>query len=281
MESNVRNISFNNYCYYCNKDLKKIIRKDRLFFDNWIKYGIAFYDDISSQGNNLRSEENPILAGFLAEMIDTLDGINILHNVPCINAANPLVRKLFEIYLQIIYLLKDNSKDKAIAHEAYFISRNKKGSDEPRDIFTKYPSYKGYKKLADKAYDEKPKFYEWYTVYNPKIDSLQKLSIEVNEKELYFKVYNLLSKKSHGLFSRENVLVHTETNVNYLRSYRYPGDIIIQIAICDYILGRVYSNIIAHYRLRDENLVDTYEKQHEIMHDIELRWGKYMKTVDI
>ena len=87
-------------------------------------------------------------------MIDTLDGICILHQNHSISAANVLIRKLIEIDVQLRYILIEDYENKALAYEAYYVSRAAEGEDVKNNIFQQFDRYKLYKKEADKVFSK-------------------------------------------------------------------------------------------------------------------------------
>ena len=105
------------------------------------------------EGKDKRIENSSVVSLWM-EMIDTLDGICILHQNHSISAANVLIRKLIEIDVQLRYILIEDYENKALAYEAYYVSRAAEGEDVKNNIFQQFDRYKLYKKEADKVFSK-------------------------------------------------------------------------------------------------------------------------------
>ena len=261
--------------FYYSKDLTKLVRQCRDFFIIWNNYGIEFYDNLSIEFNKRKFEsaENPVIAAFLAETIEAIDGIRALYDNHCIEAAYPLVRKIFELYLHIVYIMHSDSQEKSIAYSAYYNSRKLQGSDDTRDIYTKMPSYAKYKKIADEAYSDN-KFYEWYRIYDNKMISLLKISKMLGCEDVYSKIYNTFSKKSHGLFARDQLKFLTADHRAHIQ-YKAPDGILHQILACQYSIGRIYKSVTDHYQYGEDELYDILKKQSDNVDSIRKKFESW------
>lgn len=271
--------------YYCNKDIRKILKYGVNIVEETINYGIEFYNELSlSLMKTDGSAENPIIAGFFSELIDTADGIRLLYRQQCINPASPLVRKLFEIYIQAGYLLNGDSEEKAIAYAAYYLLKTSENGDVSEDIYTKYPSYNIYKsRIKDASPKLEPAertktYYEWYEIYEDQRISFKGLSKKIKEDEVYDSVYSLLSQKSHGRLARSNIQTDSTRKANYIREYRYPGDFMKQFVLVHYIMWRFYARMISHYNVDDSVSKNKIQKQKEKMEKMEKMWSNYNFT---
>lgn len=154
------------------------------------------------------------------DAIETLDGISILHYEGAINASYPLVRKLMELELQIKFLLNGDSENKALAYEAFYVSRNLSGGEDPKNIYKDNLKYKAYKEEADKVFlkEGRPIYKNWYQIYdfvehkdesgkqkNKQIYSIQdiikSISNNTNMQLSYKKTYSKISQDVHGFSS--------------------------------------------------------------------------------
>ena len=81
-------------------DLKKLKDEYKLFRD----YLVELYSKINySVKSSIKSPINTVVGGLLKEAIELLDGIYILSSNYSVKNVVLLLRKLFEIYLQIIF----------------------------------------------------------------------------------------------------------------------------------------------------------------------------------
>lgn len=220
------------------------------------------------------------IVSFFLEATDTFDAIGILHSKGAIQQSYVLLRKLLEIYFQIIFLLKGDSENKALAYEAYYESRVLKGKDCPQNIYiiSVCPKYKIYKKEADRAYyKDKPKYLEWYQIYDEVnhnelakkvkkgiLKNIKALCKELGEGEenLYEKYYSILSKEVHGVLGRNFIKYNKKLDKNYIESFRYPEGITFQTTLCSWMIYQICKAIYEHYSVSlNESYKERFKEQ--------------------
>lgn len=90
------------------------------FFKNWRDYSL-FITLCIDNSKLSKSIANPIIATYFSEIQETLDGLYLLSKKFSVTNMLPLVRKLFEMYVQCAYILQDDTNNKAIVFEAKVI----------------------------------------------------------------------------------------------------------------------------------------------------------------
>ena len=234
----------------------------------------------------ISSYESPILACFLDEITETYDGIRILHGAHNIQASFPLVRKIFELYLQAKFLLQNDNagvsenEKKAVAYSAYYISRKNKGKipQNKIDIYQTRPIFEDYIKKADEAYGEKPKFYEWFTIYDDKLRGFKNLADILGDADLYKNFYSSLSQYSHGYLTRDNIQYDSEDRRNYLREYHHPQGIVEQVAFCQCVITQLIDTVTSKYHLSHSCFYKKLEKNKEILDRINVNYKKLISN---
>lgn len=234
----------------------------------------------------ISSYESPILACFLDEITETYDGIRILHGANNIQASFPLVRKIFELYLQAKFLLHNDNAGvsenvkKAVAYSAYYISRKNKGKipQNKIDIYQNHPIFEDYIKKANEAYGEKPKFYEWFTIYDDKLRGFKNLANILGDAYLYKNFYSSLSQYSHGYLTRDNIQYDSEDRRNYLREYHHPQGIVEQVALCQCVVTQLIDTVTCKYHLSHSCFYKRIEKNKEILDRINVNYKELISN---
>lgn len=90
------------------------------FFLNWRNYSL-FITLCIDNSKISKSIANPIIATYFNEIQEVLDGLYLLSKKFSVTNMLPLVRKLFEMYVQCAYILQDDTNNKAIVFEAKVI----------------------------------------------------------------------------------------------------------------------------------------------------------------
>ncbi len=295
--------TINNFEYYIEqktKSMTTLLRKDQQIFKLWIDETIRLYNTIAHLIGRQPTPEYSSIASLWAEIIDTLDGIRILHAQSAINPSSTLVRKLFELVFQLIFMLESDSTNKSLAYEAYYVSRMTQGKDDNRNIYKKYSKYKEYKKEADKAFSSPASsgaFKNWYHIYdvvegrndseqsrNNQLNSMRSLIKKLtkespkgtdakNERGFYLLEYSILSQESHGFRSRNYVKVNG--NENYIESFRNPTGIFLQTDFCHLLILKGYEFLCKHYKILPN--VDIPQKVSNILGEMKTKEKDWKK----
>ena len=169
-------MDFKKYCYSKN-EFPEEYKSFSTFFESWRDFFLfvtKYNDDSKRKISTEATLSYLIIASFMHEIQDCLDGLSILAKEYSTKNMVPLLRKLFELYIQVVYIMKDDSESKALVYELkYFMIYffKKKGTedykrelknlkntickdDETRKLFENV-----YKKIFAKPLDE------WYSIY--------------------------------------------------------------------------------------------------------------------
>ena len=215
----------------------QIIKELNLFFDIMIEnleksiMAMEILYDCESEIDNQR--KILILITFYRNILERFNGIRCLCRRRLIESSMILIRNIYEILLQLLFLLfpQEQISDKVGCFITWFCDKRirdiRKYINEDEGLKTDkswknllesrindYETLKGvyidkYKMRLDECnryHDRK----SWYQVYNPKVSTIYKLSQELDNMKLsplfpyhyfssiYQKIYNYLSVVSHG-----------------------------------------------------------------------------------
>ena len=285
-------VTFDEFCTKHTKVLCKLLRKDHEIYKNWLDFMVNEYTGLARDEQYFERIENSTIIALLTESIDCLDGVSILHRQGAVNPAYPLIRKLMELNFQIKFLLQSDTPNRALAFEAYYVSRKTKGEDNTQNIYLQFAKYSEYKKEADKIFEENytGNYPEWYGVYDKVekqscsqrqqksfINSIKKLCKEIGDNEIYNKTYNLISKNIHGIFSRDRIRLLPSVNQNYICDYRDPKGITYQTRISNVMMTEIYCSFCKHYgRIKSDQFL---KNQFELINAIRILEEQYEKFV--
>ena len=301
-------VGFKDYCEQRTKLLAKLIREDVKLYAVWLDEMCKVYHCLYSKEVNNKRIENSSVVSLWMEMIDTLDGVCVLHRNNSISTANVLIRKLIEIDAQLKYILIDDFENKALAYEAYYVSRAAEGKDAKNNIFQQYERYNLYKKEADKAFvkeddgnvDSKRKkgvFNYWFTIYdnverqcgnlkrnnmnklgsiNALMQEVAKLTTKEGEAKNAFDVitqkYNYLSQDTHGFRTRKYIKLNM--GENYIECFHNPFELKNQVEICQNALCDSYKALCSHYDIEYDGVLESIEVIFKKTKDAYAEWER-------
>ena len=265
------------YSFLCedkNPLLDQLISEDQKIYESWLDLMTQLYLKISENEKGVERVENPSVVSLWMEILETLDGIGILHSRSNINSAYSLIRKLLELTAQLKFMLNGDSGNKALAFEAFYVSRATQGKDDPRNIFLKFEKYQAYKQIADQAFADNPKFWDWYEIYLSKSISVNKLIAENISTNGADKIYSRLSQENHGFLARK--LLKRADSTNYIESQRYPAGIYDQSNLCNSLMNEIYIAICGHYSIEKNFCV--FEENQIVSNQVKMLESKFLAT---
>lgn len=288
-------MDFKEYCYSKN-EFPEEYKSFSIFFESWRDFFVfvtKYNDDSKRKISTEATLSYLIIASFMREIQDCLDGLSILAKEYSTKNMVPLLRKLFELYIQVIYIMKDDSESKALVYELkyfmiYFFNKketedykreleNLKNNickdDETRKLFENV-----YKKILAKPAAE------WYSIYeNIKNNEKKRLNIrylcsdvktkKYDTESLYNNFYNFSSKNLHGFLSRKNIVAIDGMNV--YESYRYPFNIGYIIKLTMLFCMHLMDIYVRYYNISNE---DFSNKEKMIFEDIVVLENKITKA---
>lgn len=166
-------------------DLKKLKDEYKFFRD----YLLELYLKVNySDKAIIKTPINTVVGGLLKEAIELLDGIYILSSNYSVKNVVLLLRKLFEVYLQITFILIE--KDKAEEKALIFLLKNNKliFSDDDWNHFCddikNKSNYLGVdisivKNCIEKV-NNNNRTYNWFNVYDNKLKRFNNVSEELD-----------------------------------------------------------------------------------------------------
>lgn len=275
-------INFENYCENPENFPPKLLEIPTLF-KNWRNFILEIYRELLHANTKQKSIKNngivnPVIGVLISEIITTLDGLYALASKNSFESIPTLTRKFLEISTQIIFILKDDSYNKALVYELKEISFY---SDE--NVKTNLDCLKQVLKNDNKI-DEyyniicglknSNKYYDWYKIYDKQITSFQKLyeQIDTNTeypsaKNLWQKMYGPLSRNSHGFVAGKNLL--NIGSLNTLNCYRTPYDITFSILVIQFMAENLIKSLEIYYRVLNKAKIELFfENQKSLYHQI-------------
>lgn len=288
-------MDFKEYCYSKN-EFPEEYKSFSIFFESWRDFFVfvtKYNDDSKRKISTEATLSYLIIASFMREIQDCLDGLSILAKEYSTKNMVPLLRKLFELYIQVIYIMKDDSESKALVYELkYFMIYffNKKETEdykrELENLKNKICKDDETRKLFENVYKKilaKPAA-EWYSIYeNIKNNEKKRLNIrhlcsDVKTKKydtefLYNNFYNFSSKNLHGFLSRKNIVAIDDMNI--YEGYRYPFNIEYIIKLTMLFCMHLMDIYVRYYNISNE---DFSNKEKMIFEDIVVLENKIIKA---
>ena len=261
-------MSYNEYCFdetLIPNDLKELKNLYKQYRDFTLE---LYFKIMNSKKAKQESPTNFVIGSSLKEFIELLDGMYILSNNFSTKNIMLLTRKLFELYLQIAFILVGNNDEKkALIFVLKNIQINKLNNwDDFCDNFRN--SVNGYLGMTNIDVQEciklitKIRTYNWYTVYDKKIKHLDQLAEEVDKymdknifseqsnKIFYDTIYNSLSREAHANAGIKDVITINETNI--LIPFRNPIDCSVNFSICTVCMSFLTILLINYYSVDKE-----------------------------
>lgn len=266
-------MSYNEYCFnetLIPNDLKELKNLYKQYRDFTLE---LYFKIMNSEKAKQESPINLVIGSTLKEFIELLDGMYILSNKFSTKNIMPLTRKLFELYLQIAFILIDkDSEKKALIFVLKNIQINRLNNwDKFCDDLRK--SSNGYLGRTNIDVQEcieliaKIRTYNWYTVYDKKIKKLDQLAEEIDKymdknifneqsnKIFYDIIYNPLSRETHGNASIKDVIIVDKTNT--LMPFRSPINCSVNFSVCTVCMSFL-TILLMRYYLIDKETFDKF-----------------------
>lgn len=281
INKNLYEDDFNDLCVNVKdkfKDVSMFFEEYRTLFIELMS--VIYQSDIQKKQTGLI---NSTIAGLMKELTELLDSMYILSNKNSNKAIFCLVRKFFEVYVQLIYILQENSYEKSLVYNiksALLIEEVSKRNEELSSIKKHIKNdilVNKYKKDM-----EKDKYKNWYYYYsknngNILISSFSKLCYQINTpfsedkkvvKTIYNKIYGPLSSDAHGFISDRNVVCINGKN-KFLK-YRNPYGISYCMGLLNLCIPHICDSIIIFYKLilKEEIIEEFLKKQKKITEQI-------------
>lgn len=242
-----------------------------------------------------REPEDLNIILLIREELECIDGINELFSKSCVNASIPVLRNLFETFLNLNYMLKEETKKRSLSydvvqmHEQLELCRKIKNGEnipnKPDDVviqeIEKRENYLKNKLNSEKYLDIEREFKivrniinrkhrdgkniiipKWYSLFNgPR--NIFELSKRVDQEQLYKGIYPLWSSKTHASLVHKNiqngiiVSSRDETSmVDFTAQVKYMA-IISYLNIKKYYVDAKYEE---EYKIWINNINDKFEK---------------------
>lgn len=251
-------------------EVKQLRKAGYTVIDEVLRYGIYIMDLMVNEDWSKKEIADKVMVSFLRESLEILDGIGVLLKNSCVVASIPLIRKLFECYVQIKYFTDDSTDEKAIAYEVFHIHEQiavlhslvKLGKREEDVSLEKIKKLEvllqqpGWKEANEKRVSLLPnqksrRYPQWYTLIDDKCWGITSLIRKVTPGKVNKDIYSHLSRSSHGngvldhclqINSDKVVIENFRVPANFKNCIGYPVELAIMI----------YSCIIKNYLKNDD-----------------------------
>ena len=208
--------------YVLNDNDKEAIEYHKKTFLEIDNIGIDILDSVLNKNDKIENYWIPIRS-ILYRLLEFNDTLNIMVQNSLINTAFPILRSEFEIFIQMLFLLKNPNEieKKALLYHYCDIRRmNDYLEKEELDEFLFKHEY-----LLDihQEYMKSPLIDKnnWYSIYEKKKISFKILCASVGKEDYYNRIYSHLSADTHSTGCIElNTIFEPEDNKYYLLNFR-------------------------------------------------------------
>lgn len=172
-------------------------------------------------------EGAPIIACYINDFIELLDAGSIYATYHIANPSQLLLRKVFEVYISLKYILMDDTQRKVFAYSIFNTQKSQLGKESSMDNV--YENFDEYKKMVD-YYHEKKKFQQWYHLYTSYLksesDNINVITtfrtlfdyVETKNEELYGATIDKELYK--GVYKPSSAYIHNERLTSHLEYLR-------------------------------------------------------------
>lgn len=285
--------------------ISKFLNEASIYLDKLLDYGTNLLDLGFSKSRG--DIDIPIIMLY-RRGLSIIDSISILIRYSSVEPCSIFLRSLLEILFYLTFIVDKDSDRKSLSYLYYYFQKEKKeylkyvkNSPEQKEFFSKLDKdrmlHRNFIKnpvlldrmakekiinlenlLNQKIYREveseynrlkklKKKFY-WYTLFNEKIDSIEKLSTEVGMSGFYDTIYRGWSRDLHSqelIKGKLGINETGQTGVHHIRnSYNSP-----QIISFTLNIGRDLSKNFARF-FNEEKKFDTWFRYEIKMYHINL-----------
>jgi len=208
--------------YKLSDEDKEAIEYHNKTFTEIDKIGFDILDNILSSKDKLDDYLIPIRS-ILYRLLEYNDTLKVMISNALINTSFPILRSEFEIIIQLLFILKDESstEKKSLLYHYCDLRRMNKNIDidnlnnflSEKEVFNKIHTQYSNKSYIDKT--------SWYSLFNSNRTSFLELCKLVDEEDYYNVLYPHLSADIHGTSCIElNTVCFEDGGKYYLRNFR-------------------------------------------------------------
>lgn len=220
---------------------------------NAVDLGVLFFDEwLPSSLNGEEWEIAPLM--IYRSLIEKLDGVAALAEQSCVEALVIVLRTVFEGHLNLAYMLKERTRERALAYLYCLLLdyESTLGSLEIKDIPAPLSStYSSAKAEWDRVSKVKgmPRYINWFSLFPSKPDQnikyVKDLAQHLGYGDLYTRLYDLGSKLIHSKYDMHFADGSGERTL--ITSLRNPEHLQQLVAVAVYLCRKSTRLIVAKY----------------------------------
>lgn len=139
-------------------------------------------------------EGAPIIACYINDFIELLDAGSVFATYHIANPSQLLLRKVFEVYISLKYILMNDTQRKTFAYSIFNTQKSQLEQESYMDNI--YEKFVEYKKMVD-YYHEKKKFRQWYHFYT---SYLKNEGNDIKVITTFRELFNYVEAKNEELY---------------------------------------------------------------------------------
>ncbi|SFL65932.1 DUF5677 domain-containing protein [Pelosinus propionicus] len=275
-------------------EIAKLLTDGSKILDEGLRYGVYLYEIIYESNHSRTRVADMVLGLMFREVLEVVDGINILLKSSCVVASKPLVRTLLELYAQMKLIIEGNSENNARAYMVCHIHLqidtfqkpdNEGVSEKEEDAeiiknLLKVLHSSEYKEIDSrwiKLYKKKGYHPNWYNIIEKPRKSINALLEAINDDETCRIVYGYLSMSAHG-FTAFNKLEVVGDQYE-MTQLRHPNSFASTTNFAMILLCDIYHCLIERYLSKEdeEKFTEWFEERMVLCNELAAYEKSYLK----
>jgi len=251
-----------------NRPVEELLNDASSFIKEIRTCGLHIIDLIITDNKEIKDSSTKVPMLISRDMLEYLDSVSVLMKKGCTYGAIPLLRTVLELYLSIMFMLKDDFENRAITYEVCHIHKRLEageflkqnyGEDVDDDIkvLQEKLGEPGYLEASCRweKYKEKNGYPpNWYKITNRRCSSVKKLAEETGKLAMYNIVYSYYSMYAHGVMALVN-----QGDQLRITPLRTPHMVSLTCRFCLNLASDVYYRFVAVYlRTEDKARLDKW-----------------------
>lgn len=243
-------------------------------------YGTYILDLVNKENKELYSDL-PLLF-ILRDYIELLDTVEVLYNSSCVRTSTPILRNMFEIMLQIIYIFDGNTDRKGLTYHVGYLhykldwlkrvdinhKESKKVKEQLNGMNIKKLDVGSEIKSIETALSKEPykniekewiknenrnRYFQWYSLFNG-AKTIKALAIKYKYEFIYNSLYSMWSRDTHGVNALSALNIDNKSEV--IENLRVPEEMGNKISLVCSMSLEVFLQYVKYYLTKDD--LDNY-----------------------
>lgn len=244
--------------------VEQLLNTSAVIIEEILLYGLYIIDIITTDNKEIKDVSTKILILMLRDMLENIDSIGILIKNGCTQGTMPLLRTVLESYLSILFMIKDDSENKAITYdvchiykklEAGEVIKKNKGIiiDDTIKLLKAKLEEQGYSEASgkwDKYKGSRGYPPNWYNITEVSCRNIKALANKTGKLDLYNNLYGYFSMYAHGVLA----LINNNYKAEQLRitPLRNPHMVSLTCRYCLSLAADAYYHFSEKYLSTDD-----------------------------